>query len=249
VSAPLAPSDASAPAAAAPRPASTVVLLRERDGGGAPEILMVRRTRGASFMADAYVFPGGRVEPEDGEGEPGFARAGARELREEAGITVDADALVPLAHWITPSAEPKRFDARFFIGAMPHGQVAKHDAVETVDALWCSAAELLERYQRGELKLPPPTIRNLEELAPHATVEAAIAWARARPIAAILPKLVSVANATEGIGDTLAIVLPWDPEYPSLPGEGAPIAASHPVARQPSRFVLEQGRWWGRAAT
>jgi 8-oxo-dGTP pyrophosphatase MutT (NUDIX family) len=243
------------PPPAAPRPAATVVLLRDgepaagavgssadpRRADGAPEILMVRRTRGASFMADAYVFPGGRVEPEDGEGASGFAAAAARELREEAAITVDAAQLVPFAHWITPSAEPKRFDARFFIAALPSGQVAQHDAVETVDSLWASAEELLARYRRGELKLPPPTIRNLEELAPHRTVEAALAWARARPVAAILPKLVP-------IGATLAIVLPWDPEYPSLPGEGAPIDPAHPVAQGRSRFVLEEGRWWGRTA-
>ena len=93
--------------------------------------------------------------------------------------------------------------------------------------------------QRGELKLPPPTLRNLEDLAAHATIDAALAWARARVVAAILPKLVP-------LGDTLAIVLPWDPEYATLPGEGIAIAADHPVARPPSRFVLSEGRWWGR---
>ena len=39
-----------------PRPAATVVLLRA--GARGPEVLMVRRHRGSSFMADAYVFPG-----------------------------------------------------------------------------------------------------------------------------------------------------------------------------------------------
>jgi hypothetical protein len=146
---------------------------------------------------------------------------------------------VRFAHWITPSAEPKRFDAHFFIGVAPEGQVARHDAVETVDSLWAPAAELLARYRRGELKLPPPTIRNLEDLAPHATVAAALDWARGRAVTAILPKLVPS-------GHTLAIVLPWDPEYPSLPGEGRAIDPSHAVAQGPSRFVLEEGRWWGR---
>jgi 8-oxo-dGTP pyrophosphatase MutT (NUDIX family) len=222
----------------APRPAATVVVLRDSPSG--PEVLMVRRTRGASFMADAYVFPGGRVEESDGAGDAAFAVAAARELREEASITLDAAALVFFAHWITPSAEPKRFDARFFVGALPPGQEARHDTVETVDALWATPAEVLRRYGLGELKLPPPTIRNLEELLPHATVEAALAWARARPVTAILPKLVP-------LDGTLAIVLPWDPEYPSLPGDGAPIAGDHAVAQGASRFVLAEGRWWGTA--
>src|SRR5262249_11371062 len=93
----------------APRPAATVVLLQP--GAHGPEVLMVRRTRAASFMADAYVFPGGRVDPEDGDGEPSFAVAAARELREEVNLDVDPAALVPFARWITPSHEPKRFDA------------------------------------------------------------------------------------------------------------------------------------------
>jgi 8-oxo-dGTP pyrophosphatase MutT (NUDIX family) len=203
---------------------------------------MVKRTRGASFMADAYVFPGGRVEPEDGEGDAAFAVAAARELREEAAVHVAPEALTPLAHWITPSAEPKRFDARFFVAALPPGEVARHDAVETVDALWAAPAEVLARYRRGELKLPPPTIVNLEELSAHATVDGALAWARGRAITAILPKLVPV-------GATIAIVLPWDPEYPTLPGEGCVIDPVHPVAAAArSRFVLEEGRWWGKAA-
>jgi 8-oxo-dGTP pyrophosphatase MutT (NUDIX family) len=200
---------------------------------------MVRRHRGSSFMADAYVFPGGRVEPEDGPGEAGFAVAAVRELQEEAALTVDVALLVPFAHWITPSAESKRFDARFYVAPAPSGQIARHDTVETVDHLWATPAEILARYERGELKLPPPTIRTLEDLVPHATVENALTWARGRDVAAVLPKLVPV-------DDTLAIVLPWDPEYPTLPGEGQVLPATHQVARPPSRFVLRDGRWWGR---
>ena len=101
---------------------------------------------------------------------------------------------------------------------------------------------MLARYERGELKLPPPTIRNLEDLAQHVTVDAALAWARGRIVAPILPKLVP-------LGETLAIVLPWDPEYATLPGEGMVIEPTHPAARPPSRFVLSEGRWWGRAPT
>jgi 8-oxo-dGTP pyrophosphatase MutT (NUDIX family) len=224
-------------AAAEPRPAATVVMLRDSPAG--PELLMVRRTRGASFMADAYVFPGGRVEPEDGEGEAAFATAAARELREEAGIHVEPASLVKFAHWITPTQEPKRFDAHFFVAALPAGEVAQHDTVETVDVLWATAAEVLRQYAAGALKLPPPTIRNLEDLAPHGSVDAVLAWARRRVIAPILPKLAP-------IGATIAIVFPWDAEYPSLPGDGLPIAADHPLATGASRLVLTEGRWWGQ---
>ena len=118
-----------------------------RDGAGGPEVLMVRRHRGSSFMADAYVFPGGRVETSDGEGEAAFPVAAARELAEEAAITIDPSQLVPFARWITPSAEGKRFDARFYVAAAPADQVAHHDSVETVDSLWATPADVLARYE------------------------------------------------------------------------------------------------------
>jgi 8-oxo-dGTP pyrophosphatase MutT (NUDIX family) len=225
------------PPSSAPRAASTVVVLRAGPRG--PEVLMVRRNRGASFMADAYVFPGGRVDPEDGEPPLAFARAAVRELREEAALDVPVTALVEFARWITPSAEPKRFDAHFYLTTASADQVARHDTFETVDSLWATPREVLDRYERGELKLPPPTICNLEDLEPHATVEDALEWARRRPFTAILPKLVPE-------GDSLAIVLPWDPAYSQLPGEGMAIDPAHPLARGRSRFVLADGRWWGR---
>ncbi|HEX2094234.1 MAG TPA: NUDIX domain-containing protein [Longimicrobiaceae bacterium] len=48
---------------APPRPAATVVLLREAPGG--PEALLLRRHRRSGFAADAWVFPGGTVDPAD----------------------------------------------------------------------------------------------------------------------------------------------------------------------------------------
>jgi 8-oxo-dGTP pyrophosphatase MutT (NUDIX family) len=88
-------------------PAATLVLMRERAGGGAPELLIMERTRDMAFAAGALVFPGGRVEPQDhelAERCAGIADAAARiaalrETIEETGIAValepapDADAL------------------------------------------------------------------------------------------------------------------------------------------------------------
>ncbi len=47
-----------------PRPAATVVVLRDSPRG--PEIFMVKRSGKSGFMPHAHVFPGGRVDPEDG---------------------------------------------------------------------------------------------------------------------------------------------------------------------------------------
>ena len=48
---------------------------------------------------------------------------------------------------------------------MPPDQVASHDATETVESLWASPAEALERGAAGEITLLIPTIANLKALA------------------------------------------------------------------------------------
>lgn len=52
---------------ATPRPAATIVLLRDGDAG--PEVLLLRRSRTAGFVPGAYVFPGGRVDAADADAE------------------------------------------------------------------------------------------------------------------------------------------------------------------------------------
>jgi 8-oxo-dGTP pyrophosphatase MutT (NUDIX family) len=94
-----------------PRPAATVVVLRDSSSG--PEVFMVRRHEGTAFMGGAHVFPGGRVDAADRDAGgswcdgmthaveqlPGLARedavayhiAAARELFEEAGVLLARD--------------------------------------------------------------------------------------------------------------------------------------------------------------
>jgi glyoxylase-like metal-dependent hydrolase (beta-lactamase superfamily II)/8-oxo-dGTP pyrophosphatase MutT (NUDIX family) len=46
-----------------PRPAATVILLR--DGTDGPEVFMLKRSPSAAFVANAYVFPGGGLDAAD----------------------------------------------------------------------------------------------------------------------------------------------------------------------------------------
>jgi 8-oxo-dGTP pyrophosphatase MutT (NUDIX family) len=95
-----------------PRPAATVVVLR--DGASGPEVFMVRRHADTAFMGGAHVFPGGRVDKADRDGDEswcdGIAHAArqlpdlpaweavayhvaaARELFEEAGVLLARNA-------------------------------------------------------------------------------------------------------------------------------------------------------------
>ena len=88
-----------------PDPSATVVLLR--DGPSALELLLLRRSSKLVFHGGAWVFPGGRIDPQDyavgAEHDVDAAsRNGAvRETREETGLCVDPLDLVPISHWFT----------------------------------------------------------------------------------------------------------------------------------------------------
>lgn len=81
-------------------PAATLILMRPAAAGGPPEILMLERAETMAFAAGALVFPGGRIDPEDGamaERFPNLPDAAARiaairETIEETGV---APALEP----------------------------------------------------------------------------------------------------------------------------------------------------------
>jgi 8-oxo-dGTP pyrophosphatase MutT (NUDIX family) len=71
------------------RPAATVMLLRDTAAG--LEVFMLRRTSAAVFAGGMYVFPGGKVDPSDGEGDEGFVVAAIRECYEECGVLLAVD--------------------------------------------------------------------------------------------------------------------------------------------------------------
>ena len=48
-----------------PRPAATVILLRDAPGG--PEVMLLQRTQSAVFLGGAYVFPGGAIDTADAD--------------------------------------------------------------------------------------------------------------------------------------------------------------------------------------
>jgi 8-oxo-dGTP pyrophosphatase MutT (NUDIX family) len=192
-----------------PRPAASVILLR-RGGKHAQrglEVLLLRRSEEASFMPGVWVFPGGAVDPDDGEGEPGFRACALRELREESGVELGAaEELVLFSHWITPEAVPVRFDTHFYLGLAPPHSSPRSDGTETVDAGWWEPGTALGAHAAGELALVFPTIKQLEALRPHATAEDALETARSRDVEPILPRIV-------GDGAQQRVVLPGDPGY------------------------------------
>ncbi|GAA1271418.1 hypothetical protein GCM10009677_25450 [Sphaerisporangium rubeum] len=220
----------------------------ERDAGSAGrgtgsagrgvEVYLIRRKASMAFAAGAYVFPGGSVDPRDGDHdvawagpEPGWwaealgadvvtARglvcAAVRETFEESGVllagpsagtvvadtsgddweadrvdligrrlsmaaflarrglVLRADLLRPWGHWITPEVEFKRFDTRFFVAALPPGQVTRDVGGEADQVEWLRPARAIERAKAGEINLMPPTYRTLSEMAGYDNVSAVL---------------------------------------------------------------------------
>lgn len=193
-----------------PRPSASVVLLRRggKHADRALEVLLLKRTEKAKFMPGVWVFPGGAVDPEDGEDEAGHRACAVRELYEEAGIELPADEeLVLFSRWITPEVISRRFDAWFFLALAPAHSPPKPDGVETTEARWFEPQAALQAQAAGELVLAFPTISQLQELAPFATSQEAIEAYRDREVEPILPKVI-------GTKEDHRVVLPGDPDYP-----------------------------------
>ncbi len=188
-----------------PRLAATVILLR--GGEDALEVLLAQRNPEARFMGGAWVFPGGGVSPEDGDGEAGRKAAAIRELSEETGVGLqDPDALVAFSRWITPAVVRIRYDTWFYLAVAPDGAQPQVDGSEMVDARWFGPQDALRAYRAGEIMLVFPTIKHLEQLSGFPSAQALIDHACTRTVEPVQPRVI-------GTGETARIVLPGEPGY------------------------------------
>lgn len=124
-------------------------------------------------------------------------------------LVLRADLVRPWANWITPPEEPRRYDTRFFVAALPTGQVADGVTSEAAAVGWQTPIEAIEDWKTGRRALLAPTWVTLTELAAHATV--ADALVAEREITAVVPRVIRD-------GDVLKVVLPGDERYPGAPG-------------------------------
>ncbi len=152
-------------------PAATVVLVR--DGSDGIEVLMVRRSEAVRNFTGMWVFPGGRIDPEDHEGTSDLLgaalNAARRETEEEASMLIDTDHLFHLSRWTAPEGAPKRFDTWFFIGVIDEDVEVVVDGGEISEHRWIKPGAVLAEQAAGELKMMPPTFVSLEEVDKYET--------------------------------------------------------------------------------
>jgi hypothetical protein len=157
------------------------------------------------------------------------------------GLVADLDRVRFVAWWITPEAEPRRYDTRFFVALVDAAEVAHASPceVETVESRWLTPAEACRLQASGDLFLAPPTLRVLEDLLE--VIDSDAVSELAPPAVPILPRIEGgVANPAAAGGrpsEGLSIILPGDPTYPS----------AHPVAGA-TRIVLRGRIWQSEAA-
>ncbi len=185
-------------------PAATVVVLR--DGPASVEVLMLRRNSAGAF-GGMWVFPGGRVDPGDGDTSGGPAdelaaarQAAVREAREEAGLAIAPADLVPFSHWVPPPQAARRFATWFFLAGAPDTADVVVDGSEIHEHRWMTPAEALHRRDQGEIELAPPTWVTLWRLAHATDVNAAIAEA-----ARVHPEHFETHMGRDANGDIVAV--------------------------------------------
>ena len=239
-----------------PRGLELLMLRRSRKAGFFPHAWVF--PGGRVDAADAHVETRGWIDGLPADTTP-FAVAAIRECFEEAGVwlgdgvasqalrdalnsrsatladaphlTADLERLESWSWWITPEAEPKRYDTRFFITALRPDEIAasddaRHDNVETVESAWIRPADALTT---PAFYLAPPTFITLHELSAFPTAAAAMAAAAHRQAPPIMP-----VHARDEAG-RLVIALPGDPLHSSP----APACIARRVVLDGKRWVMD----------
>jgi 8-oxo-dGTP pyrophosphatase MutT (NUDIX family) len=126
--------------------------------------------------------------------------AGFAELLARLGVRLDTGRLRYWAWWVTPEAEPRRYDTRFFVAGLPAGAAVTAHLAEAERERWALPARAAADQ---DLPMLPPTRYALRDLAGFGSVAEALAAAGQRRVERILPVL-----------DGAELVMPWRERYP-----------------------------------
>jgi 8-oxo-dGTP pyrophosphatase MutT (NUDIX family) len=183
----------------APQLSATVVILRDAPTG--LEVLLLQRTARDGGTGGAWVFPGGRVEEVDRQGDGqdlvvALQRTAVRETREEAGLKLEGESLLYISRWITPEIATRRFDTHFYATRMLDEAPVNVDGQEIRSHRWLQPEDAVRESRAGNLRLAPPTFVTTEWLVDHETVESALSTLAQGPLLTFRPRICSVSDGT-----------------------------------------------------
>ena len=151
-----------------------------------PDATSVVTTSGSATTRSAASF-----SAEDLEADRLSLLDGSRSMAQvlaERSLVLRSDLLRPWSHWLTPEFEPKRFDTRFFVAAVPPGQTPRDVSGEADRTLWIEIDEAVRRHDAGDLAMLLPTSAALSDIAALGGLDSVL---RApRRLHRILPRLV-----------------------------------------------------------
>jgi glyoxylase-like metal-dependent hydrolase (beta-lactamase superfamily II)/8-oxo-dGTP pyrophosphatase MutT (NUDIX family) len=183
--------------------------------GGRARVLVGRRHPKSRFLGGFFAFPGGAIEPEDGDldadGEDAvLRRTASRELEEETGLVIAPDALLNAGRRVTPPFGPKRFDSLMYVAPFDAAiEPSPAEPGELLDMHWEDPVVLVRRWRELEIRVAPPLIPMLPELA----VGADDAGSLAKRLAALNTEMEADGPRIEFVPDVLTLLLPT----PTLP--------------------------------
>ncbi|MSP72987.1 MAG: MBL fold metallo-hydrolase [Myxococcales bacterium] len=155
---------------------ASVIMLR----GTSPrlEVFWVERSPKASFLSGFRAFPGGHLEPGDGEGDQGLRAAALRELMEETGVSLQGDLLEPAGLWTTPPYLVVRMTSHFFTARVGHDVepvvTEAQSGGELTSGEWIRPEDALSRWSESRVLLAPPTLFILRALQRGADVDSSL---------------------------------------------------------------------------
>jgi recombination protein RecT len=104
-------------------------------------------------------------------------------------VKLDAHAIRYFSRWITPTVNPLRFDARFFVARAPKNQEGEADELETFQGRWVRPPDILAEVERQEVQMIFPTIKHLERIGAFANVYDLLAFTETKKTIPITPEV------------------------------------------------------------
>jgi glyoxylase-like metal-dependent hydrolase (beta-lactamase superfamily II)/8-oxo-dGTP pyrophosphatase MutT (NUDIX family) len=152
-----------------PRDSASGIVVRRAPSGGLAVLLGLRSAR-SRFMPGHLAFPGGGMEDADRPAEAGaWERCAAREVAEETGLAIDPGSFCPAGERVTPPIFALRFRTRFFVAELQDPALRPSPAsAENEQLSLTEPRAVLEAWEQGTARLPPPVPPILRTLAAHA---------------------------------------------------------------------------------